>query len=241
MSDYFHFDGDFTYEAWFPVKTFNCRCTILPTKETDVTEKSVYHSSTLGDIPLSFTGRHLLANLREAFEDYIKELRTRPAYALTPSWEPVSKARGKLAKYMSQLEAKAERFFLKDVPTDQLEKELASRGFYVTPRDSEVPVDTCVNRLLDAGFTVSVEYDPSLPWSQSRVNVTGALSAAEAENIARRMRNATPKSLLDSLIGKTVVVEVDGNRVRSLNGEPVDEHIDNVLNVLLFGKNNPFR
>lgn len=70
----------------------------------------VYKSTTLGAIPLSFTGRHLLQNLREAMTDLISKVvkdveAGRPVVSST-DWEPVSLARGKLAQYMSRLEGK---------------------------------------------------------------------------------------------------------------------------------------
>jgi hypothetical protein len=76
--------------------------------------KEVYKSSTLGEIPLSFTGRHLLQNLREAVQKLLsereEELRKDPsAWRNTEYWKEVSLARGKLAEYMSKLEEKTER------------------------------------------------------------------------------------------------------------------------------------
>lgn len=61
-------------------------------------KQEVYQSSTLGAIPLSFTGRRLLQNLREEIDDYVN-CRDNPI-----DWEPLSRARGKLALYISQLE-----------------------------------------------------------------------------------------------------------------------------------------
>lgn len=58
----------------------------------------VYNSSTHGRIPLSFTGRHLLQNLRKAISEAISN----------EDWHynnnAVSQARGELARYMSDLE-----------------------------------------------------------------------------------------------------------------------------------------
>lgn len=75
------------------------------------TRQEVYHSTTLGPIPLSFTGRHLLATLREAITAMVDDLKSQlplPSYgpqrAPKLDWEPVSEARGKLAQYMSKLE-----------------------------------------------------------------------------------------------------------------------------------------
>lgn len=63
-------------------------------------KQEVYQSSTLGDIPLSFTGRRLLQNLREEIEDLMKGR----ASIVADEWKPLSRARGKLALYISQLE-----------------------------------------------------------------------------------------------------------------------------------------
>lgn len=57
-------------------------------------KQELYHCTATGeDIPLSFTGRHLLQNLREAIMDLSGIYSSR-----------VSEARGALAKYMSRLE-----------------------------------------------------------------------------------------------------------------------------------------
>jgi hypothetical protein len=70
-------------------------------------KQEVYQSSTLGPIPLSFTGRHLLQSLREAIEEMVggavKQAQVGGS-PIKPEWEPVSEARGKLAQYMSLLE-----------------------------------------------------------------------------------------------------------------------------------------
>jgi hypothetical protein len=68
----------------------------------------VYHSSTLGPIPLSFTGRRLMQNLLVAIREMAdKAVWNAPGfYGL--AWDPVSRARGELARYISQLEARKE-------------------------------------------------------------------------------------------------------------------------------------
>lgn len=58
----------------------------------------IYQSSTHGNIPLSFTGRRLLANEREAAEYAIA------AGSFAANDMALSKARGALAEYMSKLE-----------------------------------------------------------------------------------------------------------------------------------------
>lgn len=74
----------------------------------------VYHSSTLGPIPLSFTGRRLMQNLREEVTALLKKAyrngeqkwyRDGANPVSAEDWEPLSKARGELAKYMSKLES----------------------------------------------------------------------------------------------------------------------------------------
>lgn len=70
-------------------------------------KQEVYHSSTLGPIPLSFTGRRLMQNLREAFQDLLQkrvEQTKRGQVGGQDDWTSVSEARGKLAQYMSKLE-----------------------------------------------------------------------------------------------------------------------------------------
>lgn len=71
--------------------------------------QEVYNSTTLGRIPLSFTGRRLMQNLREA----VSELLTKAIDEAKKgerlnfrhiNWEEVSKARGRIAQYMSKLE-----------------------------------------------------------------------------------------------------------------------------------------
>src|SRR5689334_1688321 len=62
----------------------------------------VYHSSTHGPIPLSFTGRRLMAKLRDAINRAIE------AQSFTHDDKAVSKARGEIAQYMSKLEARDE-------------------------------------------------------------------------------------------------------------------------------------
>lgn len=63
-------------------------------------KQEVYKSTTLGSIPLSFTGRHLLQSLREALEDAIA------AKDASVNWDALSRVRGRLARYMSGLEKK---------------------------------------------------------------------------------------------------------------------------------------
>lgn len=70
---------------------------------------SVYKSSTLGEIPLSFTGKHHLQNLRTALEDLIRKIRARNGEYYPNDWEELSRARGHIAKYMSELERKNDR------------------------------------------------------------------------------------------------------------------------------------
>lgn len=77
----------------------------------------VYHSSTLGAIPLSFTGRKLMQNMRDEVQELLKkayengrrdvlEHRARRETHIVSSldWEPLSRARGRLAQYMSKRE-----------------------------------------------------------------------------------------------------------------------------------------
>lgn len=79
-------------------------------------DQETYHSSTLGEIPLSFTGRRLLQNLREAIEEYTT--------GAVKGWEPLSRARGKIAKYMSELERGRQ---LNHITDEELLKEVERR------------------------------------------------------------------------------------------------------------------
>lgn len=70
-------------------------------------KREIYHSTTLGPIPLSFTGRHLMQTLREAFTDMLSkavEKAKRGEVGIGAEWDEVSRARGKIAQYMSKLE-----------------------------------------------------------------------------------------------------------------------------------------
>lgn len=67
-----------------------------------MSDPKVFNSSMYGPIPLSFTGKHLLQKLRECIEDAVATGNTDAQ--LTHEGHALSKARGDLAKYMSQLE-----------------------------------------------------------------------------------------------------------------------------------------
>ena len=71
-----------------------------------------YVSSTHGKIPLSLAGRNLLQQLREVVKNSIDA--SRKIVRLTAEkeeqiWQPVSAARGELARFMSDLEIAAAR------------------------------------------------------------------------------------------------------------------------------------
>jgi hypothetical protein len=70
--------------------------------------QEVYKSSTMGNIPLSFTGRHLMQSLREAIQDLVRDVHQdgMPTKSNKEAWEPLSRARGRIAQYMSDLEQK---------------------------------------------------------------------------------------------------------------------------------------
>lgn len=78
-----------------------------------MSNQEIYHSSTMGDIPLSFTGRHLLQALREAIIERDQKVINEYGMRLNPTgpghfghWDEVSRTRGRIAKYMSELESK---------------------------------------------------------------------------------------------------------------------------------------
>jgi len=63
-------------------------------------KQEIYTSSTKGEIPLSFTGRHLLQSLREAIIEAIDK----EDYNINA--DQLSRIRGDIAQYMSTLERK---------------------------------------------------------------------------------------------------------------------------------------
>lgn len=185
-----------------PFTVFNCRCIPILTEENFVAEKSVYHSSTMGEIPLSFTGRHLLQALREEVQDLVRKSyedgnkdgrgAARQISSSEKAWEPVSRARGRIAKYMSDLEKKVGQFFLRDVPFNDLTLELGRRGYTVDkklPPWHRRPASDSINELLDAGFTVSVTQDYRRPPDKGfTVRVDGVVSSKEAQRIGEHMK-----------------------------------------------------
>lgn len=73
-------------------------------------KQQVYHSSTKGYIPLSFTGRRLLANLRDATASYVKGAIERGGLSWASDiYRPVSECRGEIAIYMSKMENELNR------------------------------------------------------------------------------------------------------------------------------------
>lgn len=95
--------------------------------------RDVYRSTTLGDIPLSFTGRHLLQTLRECVADALA------AGDTNVNAGALSRARGRLAQYMSKLEDKSKdntgftdgmpnyEAFMSELTNEQLKHELDKR------------------------------------------------------------------------------------------------------------------
>lgn len=84
-------------------------------------EQQTYKSSTLGEIQISFKGRHLLQTLRE---EIVEAINTGDPKS---NWRGISKARGRIAEYIGALERTADRFFLSEVPTADLLRELEKR------------------------------------------------------------------------------------------------------------------
>jgi len=64
-------------------------------------KQEIYTSSTKGEIPLSFTGRHLLQSLREAIIEAIDE------QDMGVNANHLSRVRAQVAEYMSILERKS--------------------------------------------------------------------------------------------------------------------------------------
>jgi hypothetical protein len=108
---------------------FNCRCIPIKRRYTwnpiwhntyfgrFMSKQEIYRSSTLGPIPLSFTGRHLLQTLRDEMQRLINKLQEQQGCYHTNDWKPVSEARGRIAEYMSKLEQR-----VPPSPADVLQK-----------------------------------------------------------------------------------------------------------------------
>lgn len=99
--------------------------------------RDVYRSTTLGDIPLSFTGRHLLQTLRECVADALA------AGDTNVNAGALSRARGRLAHYMSKLEQKHQTTFLCELTNEQLKQELDKR---LTCLPDQVPLAVAAAR-----------------------------------------------------------------------------------------------
>jgi hypothetical protein len=78
----------------------------LTPENAESEERSIYHSSTDGRIPLSFKGRHLLQNLRFATSQAIQECFV-PSQATYTVHDALSLARAAVARRMGELEARA--------------------------------------------------------------------------------------------------------------------------------------
>lgn len=117
-------------------KNFECGAFVSNPKpyswvqERFMSKQEVYHSSTLGPIPLSFTGRRLMQNLREAFQEMLNKHCKAIAEGRieTGLWDRVSRARGELAQYMSRLEKRFENS-AKAATDQQLIDELQLRDY----------------------------------------------------------------------------------------------------------------
>jgi hypothetical protein len=94
-------------------------CSWHPVRKRRV--KEVYHSTTHGPIPLSFTGRLLMQNLRFAIQKAIAR----------GDWhdprEEISFARGELAKYISALENASNAFTGKEFSIEERLARIESR------------------------------------------------------------------------------------------------------------------
>jgi len=108
-----------------------------------MSKQEIYNSSTMGPIPLSFTGRHLLQSLREEIQMLVSDSVDAAKRGCVPklnAWEPVSRARGRLAKYMSGLEKKQNAPVLSAVSDKDLLDEVRRRGL---PSASYVQIYGC--------------------------------------------------------------------------------------------------
>ena len=92
-----------------------------------MTKQETYQSSTHGDIPLSFTGRRLLANEREAVNRAIET----KDYSVDDM--QLSRVRGDIAQYMSKLEQRDAPSFWSAVEARALAFTMRSTPVWRTP------------------------------------------------------------------------------------------------------------
>lgn len=197
-------------------------------------EKSVYHSSTMGEIPLSFTGRHLLQSLREEIQEllgkrYDQGLKdgkgaARQHTTAEREWEPLSRVRGKLAKYMSDLEGKVGTLGAENEQLKRLSNALDRQVSSMRKNAVSSVVSNNVNALLDSGFTVSVAHDYRSPPDKSyTVRVDGVVNADQAQRIGQHIIDKKDRDIerhnqkininafrgpLEGLVGKAMIVEI---------------------------------
>lgn len=223
-----------------PVKNygpvFNCRCTIIPLKEKSVS-REVFRSSTMGDIPLSFTGRHLLQALRDEMTELLEGVKKRAArgstLTLEGDWEPLSRARGRIAKYMSELEKKAERFFLGEVSATDLRDELVKRGAEVRRYN---PVTNTVEVTGDAAAHIQprdagVRFTP--PWQTADLRFGSACKPIPGKPLARRylVEVLEPQTIKAQELGRGVITELQLGGSMEVNALSMDEAVEKVLAV----------
>lgn len=139
-----------------------------------MSKQEVYHSSTLGPIPLTFTGRRLMQNLREAVQELLQkrvEQTKRGQVGSQNDWEDVSKARGKIAQYMSELEKRPPQRLEWQSPLDARCKPAAMVLDYVPPKSAaELELDRLrkENEVLRKGNDAFKEQNQRLRESNSR-------------------------------------------------------------------------
>jgi hypothetical protein len=153
--------------------------------------RSVYKSSTGVQVPLSFTGKHVLQNLREAMMEALKSAYDHGARGTSnlQDWDPLSKARLAIAQHISGLENKSERAndaqavsipeALYRASDEQIYHEYNRRGLKPRPWDRGFKIHSNpthqdhfrslweasrgdLNNLIGQKFTVQVE-EPSAP------------------------------------------------------------------------------
>jgi imidazolonepropionase-like amidohydrolase len=137
----------------------------------------IYQSSTHGDIPLSFTGRRLLANLRAAVQTAIDE------GDFSANDMQLSHARGELAEYMSKLEGKRVERTIEEALA-KIERDAAE----AEARKVEERMKR--QRLADAVIHAEMQYNVAV----AALNTAGVAAAAAGIDVKYRFTDSRHES-----------------------------------------------
>lgn len=136
----------------------------------------IYQSSTHGDIPLSFTGKRLLANEREAATVAIEK----GDYSAND--QALSKARGDIAKYMSTLEQRSAPPTLLGVDWGAAEARTLAAAMTATPAWRS-PEQIAADDFLDA----------AAEFNEARANLRAAAQRATDAGLKPTWKNPQPR------------------------------------------------